>query len=859
MAFKRTGKAQGSVESPEALFRDLRNRSVQGLLSQQADMLREYAAAADEPDLALQLPTGSGKTLVGLLIAEWRRRRNGERAAFLCPTKQLVHQVVAQSVEYGIRTVALVGSQKNFDPKAKGDYRAGDVLAVATYSALFNTHPFFDDAGVLVLDDAHAAENYVAAFWSVEIRSGDDADAYRAVTEFLRPVLAPSDYARMTGSTSRSLDTRWVDAVPIPHLSGRLADFVALLDQQLGESAARFSWSVVRDHITACQVFISKSAIVIRPPLPPTAFHPAFTSPKQRVYMSATLGAAGELERLWGREKIRRLPVPRGWDKQGIGRRLFFFPERSLDDSDTKTLVTEMIRLVPRALVLAPDHRTVSQLLDQIGGAVGGDLFRAADLEETKDPFVTSNRAIAFFANRYDGVDLADDDCRLLVVYGLPQAMNLHEAFVVTCFGASIFLIDRFLTRISQAVGRCTRSATDYSAVILVGEELINFLLRLENRRLLHPEMQGELEFGIEQSKDMKQGAFIDNLEIFLSRGDAWDAAESDILGYRDAAVQMQLPAADKLCTSAPREVRYQNALWQGDYGQALDEARGVLGHLAGEELKGYRAYWNYLAGCAAWLSGSSSEPIARDYFARASKIVSTLRWLPAIARGPSDGPSKSDDEDGLLAAQVLGIEQRLAEIGTVTATKFEAQVKAIQNGLADNSAKPFEAGMVSLGELLGFTAENSDDDAAPDPWWRIDDRYCMVFEAHTDKVSGSDALLGANKVRQAKSHPDWIRKNVPGAEKARVTAVLVTPCTRMTAGATPHVAGVYYWEMKTFRQWAAQALGVIRELWRNFPGPGDLAWRAEAMTKLKEARLDVRTLDSNVHASPLAAVPVQK
>jgi len=42
--------------------------------------MRRYAAEAVHlTDVALQLPTGSGKTLVGLLIAEWRRRKYGER------------------------------------------------------------------------------------------------------------------------------------------------------------------------------------------------------------------------------------------------------------------------------------------------------------------------------------------------------------------------------------------------------------------------------------------------------------------------------------------------------------------------------------------------------------------------------------------------------------------------------------------------------------------------------------------------------------------------------------------------------------------------------------------------------------
>jgi superfamily II DNA or RNA helicase len=84
MAFRLNKRIKSSVASPEELFRDLRNnRKVEGLLSQQADMLRKYMEYVDESDVALQMPTGSGKTLVGLLIAEWRRRAKQERVVYL--------------------------------------------------------------------------------------------------------------------------------------------------------------------------------------------------------------------------------------------------------------------------------------------------------------------------------------------------------------------------------------------------------------------------------------------------------------------------------------------------------------------------------------------------------------------------------------------------------------------------------------------------------------------------------------------------------------------------------------------------------------------------------------------------------
>jgi replicative superfamily II helicase len=83
---------------------------------------RTYVARAlKAQDVALQLPTGSGKTLVGLLLAEWRRRKFGERVVYLCPTRQLVNQVAEEaSSKYGLTI-------EPFTVRMQNVYRVGTV------------------------------------------------------------------------------------------------------------------------------------------------------------------------------------------------------------------------------------------------------------------------------------------------------------------------------------------------------------------------------------------------------------------------------------------------------------------------------------------------------------------------------------------------------------------------------------------------------------------------------------------------------------------------------------------------------------------------------------------------------------
>ena len=220
MPFRLTNPSTSTSESPEALFRDLRSRTVPGLLSHQADILREYVdTAKDKPDVAFQLPTGSGKTLVGLLLGEWRRRNLKERVVYLCATNQLVHQVTEQAnSKYGIGALSFTGSKVDYDSGSKADYLAADAIAVTSYNALFNISPFFENPNIVILDDAHAAENYIADPWSLRIQRFDQqhASLFLAIVGSLKSAIPFSDFNRLTIESNLPLENSWVDKLPTP-------------------------------------------------------------------------------------------------------------------------------------------------------------------------------------------------------------------------------------------------------------------------------------------------------------------------------------------------------------------------------------------------------------------------------------------------------------------------------------------------------------------------------------------------------------------------------------------------------------------------------------------------------------------
>src|SRR5256885_12604452 len=59
----------------------------------QGEVLKAWHARRNETDVVVKMNTGSGKTLVGLLMLQSLLNEGIGPALYLCPTKQLVEQV----------------------------------------------------------------------------------------------------------------------------------------------------------------------------------------------------------------------------------------------------------------------------------------------------------------------------------------------------------------------------------------------------------------------------------------------------------------------------------------------------------------------------------------------------------------------------------------------------------------------------------------------------------------------------------------------------------------------------------------------------------------------------------------------
>lgn len=413
---------------------------------------------------------------------------------------------------------------------------------------------------------------------------------------------------------------------------------------------------------------------------------------------------------------------------------------------------------------------------------------------------------------------------------------------------ASLVLNDRIRTRIIQAVGRCTRSATDYAAVCIIGDDFSDWLIINDKRSLFHPELQGELKFGAEQSANLSGEEFIENLRVFLEHKEAWDDVDADIREHRDESTQQSTPGQEKLLAAASKEVDYQYKLWSEDYESCVALSQEIASILSGDDLKGFRGFWYYLGASACELAYAQFDredyvSKAGELYQRAANCLPALGWLRVhSAKIARTHETESEGLDLTLESNVEQIELHFDAHSYSIAHKFEREVAEIMAGLQSNDdSDAFEESFRRLGELLGFRAENSNGHATPDPWWISDDTLCLVSEAKND--SKPDKQVPVKHTRQAASHSKWIRDNVELNSEAQVHTVMITPATTIHADVPTFAEDVGWWQIDEFREWARNAIGVLRSLRVTFTGPGNIAWRDQVRQELLDHKLDPRSV----------------
>ncbi|HKQ97772.1 MAG TPA: DEAD/DEAH box helicase [Candidatus Polarisedimenticolia bacterium] len=819
-------KSRSAYESPEELFSKLPNRSkTHGYLrGPQADALREYLKRAADRDIALELPTGTGKTLVGLLIAEWCRRRSSQKVAYLTLTNQLAKQVLEEAARLGIPCADLRGTKETRDPAAVGKYQTGTAIGITTYYNLFNTNPIVQASDLLVLDDAHGGEQAASKMWTVQVDARDQHTLYQEVFTVLRPAMTEAQHRILTDET-RDGQVELICIQHYPEVANRLTD----LFDGVAVPSVKYSWSLIRNHLPACLVFGTRRSITIRPVVPPTDTHDAFANTRQRIYMSATLGGEGDLRRCYG---ITKVTTVRAQHPQW-GKRYIFAPGLGLDENSVGRLCATLWRSmkVRRALLLAPSFVAVDRFYKTPGNQLEPTptYLTAKDIEDSLDEFTQGTDRILCLAGRYDGLDLPGEDCRLLFMSESPGAIGPLERHQREHWKLGPLLRRRERTRLVQGLGRCTRDATDFAVIILLGQSLVNSVTAPTVVGGLPSEIQREIKWGLVQSQQAGK-----NLDAFsemilgLLDDPKYRREANESLEETDLPPLAADPAAFE--SGARFEVKYARAMWQGSYSKAIEVARDGVDEAAEDALAGYRAWWFFLGSLAA--HAATKPEVEVDCLRRAKAIGINAGFSDALLRKiePSAGIASTADVTDI---QVEAIWAHLDKIGW-HGLKFDEMLVGMHKGLRTLEATPFHSGMERLGEFLGAETMRPTGSGTPDVVWIFADR-CFTFEVKTGKQA--ESTLSKKEVQQAAGHPNWLRATRSDVNE-RIDAVVVSSSSELASDAIPHASDLTHITPDQVRSLASTLDSALRELRAEFSGREFAAARLEFKGRLKQREL---------------------
>jgi hypothetical protein len=282
-------KQRSEVANPKDIFKSLTLRgTVQNIWEPQAEALTAwFDKHRQETDVVIQMSTGGGKTLVGLLIAQSIVNETQGKVLYVCPTNQLVEQVASKAAECGLPVTTYMKGQWT-NPQIL-DTSSGP--CITNYHVLFNGRSIFRDRDIqaIIFDDAHVANNFVRSNFVLKISS--DHPAYKPIANLFRSYFARNSQGQELDDAI-SGDWRALLFVPTFEVAQKASQLRLPLtesgvdkDNELG-----FPWIYLKDRLARCAVIISGSAIEISPPLLPVHTLHYFGKGVRRLYLTCDLG-----------------------------------------------------------------------------------------------------------------------------------------------------------------------------------------------------------------------------------------------------------------------------------------------------------------------------------------------------------------------------------------------------------------------------------------------------------------------------------------------------------------------------------------------------------------------------------------
>ncbi|HUJ09385.1 MAG TPA: helicase C-terminal domain-containing protein [Verrucomicrobiae bacterium] len=771
----------------------------------QRHVLREYSTNwTGRPDVAVELPTGAGKTLIALFIAEaWRRE--GQTAAILTANKTLARQARQDANDLGIPVVLLEGGRNDILPADRRSFQRGASIGVMNYWVYFNQNPAIDPADFLVMDDAHLAEHCLHSLYSVEI------DRYRHSSLFESVVRELAIRLPESRALQDALDVNAPPTTPPELLSfidqvafaDRLREIIDASPELELHPDLRFRWGRLRDRLVEANIYVSPRLVWIRPGIYPLLSNQHYNECSQRVYMSATIGDPSDLARRLGTSPVEKIPVPPDLAHATNGRRLLVLNSGSEGEfTRMGTALLAALKTNPKSVWLctsgaeAEKHRTQFVEFLNGNGFAGHLAWTLTSLGDEIDQFKSAKSGHLFVAGRFDGMDFEGKECRLVVVPKLPRAINLEEEFLCAYLRDAKFMLERMNQRIIQALGRCNRDESDYAIYFLVDQKFVTHFGRESHRRGIPPNIMAEIDMA-EDDTAIDGSDLSSKVRAFLA---------GDFTSYDDTlkGLHCKVPASSPADTSskyANDEIVAWAAMFDSkNYQVAAERFERCWEAARADNLIELAAYYGWCRAKAYYLQSRLQTPGALEKSLTALEEAIQRGGVSAwfnqmraslnrarVVEAPLTGSTVADDFGEVVLQRFDEILERYG----AKSTRFERWCQIIETGLNSDKHDEYSSALEQLGSLIGYHADRPKYSGSADCRWRGvfgNQKEAVTFEVKVEhessnKISSTD--LGQSHNQKARAEAEF------AALGYSVRGTIVTHMSEIHADALSSTGGI--------------------------------------------------------------------
>ena len=756
---KRVAKQAAPKElNPIALYEGLDRRSDTGPLRppQEFVLLEWHENRRESTDEIIKLHTGQGKTIVGLLALLSKLNEGIGPCLYLSPNKFLVEQTCAQADRFGISVIN--GNEVNDLPI---DFLQSKKILIATVQKLFNGLSKFGlrassvPVGTIVMDDCHACIDSIKKACSIELAS--NSEAYREIIQLFSRDLEDQG----VGTYREILDGEFSSLLPVPYWAwiDRKDEVTNIIGRHRQDPSIRYSWPILRDILDTCTCVISGSSLEIAPYLAPLEIFGSFSRAKSRLYMSATVTDDSFLVkglRLDPMSISNPIAYP---NESWLGEKMILIPDLIDPRLDHQQLV-KLIGSPPKD----PNARRFGSVVISSSGriaekwkSVGAEVAAKDSVKEQIQRLVSGDfTQTVCFVNRYDGIDLPDNACRILVLDSKPFSGGLIERYVESCRPNSQVTSQRTARSVEQGIGRGVRGEKDFCAVIILGSELVRAAQESHIVKHYSPQTRKQIDIGLEIAEISKYevdrgvtgvDVVIECIKKFLARDQGW----KDF--YQDRMKNAGINAVNKdLLQLYVAELNAENFLQVGRHEDARKEIQRMLDanpSLTSEE----RGWYTQEMARLIYRTSKSDALILQQSAHRSNGYVLKPKDLPVFKRLEP------------LSQQRVS---QIIEWAQMSSTHEELMVRV--NSVLDDlrfgvDSDRFEAAVQQLGIALGFASERPDKvwKKGPDNLWCLEKgRYLMIECKNETRIERTE--IYKTETGQFNNAYAWFSENYVGA-----------------------------------------------------------------------------------------------